>query len=223
MSHFAVAVVTEDSNSVDIMLEPFDANLDDKDSEFTEFQDLTEDLLKEWEEYRKGISETELKAQIAVGTLKYATIEEFMEDSGYCSDENGSWGYFANPCSKWDWYTIGGRWSNYLILKSSTKSVNTALIQDIDFKAVMQHTKECEYAQKKNFGLTNLTKEQYMAQKYNESTTTFAFAFITPDGKWIEPDSTAQDSIKKYKHQWEELLKEIDPSKTYITIVDCHF
>jgi hypothetical protein len=50
---------------------------------------------------------------------QYATFEEFVEEwSGEkpCGP-NGEYGYYHNPNAKWDWYSVGGRWSGYFPIK----------------------------------------------------------------------------------------------------------
>lgn len=50
----------------------------------------------------------------------FATFEDYMSE--WCGYEvrdtkEGRFGYWENPNKKWDWYTIGGRWSGELMLK----------------------------------------------------------------------------------------------------------
>lgn len=48
------------------------------------------------------------------------TFEEFMDDyygAKPIPDQEGRWGCLTNPNSKWDWYSVGGRWSGLLALK----------------------------------------------------------------------------------------------------------
>jgi hypothetical protein len=48
----------------------------------------------------------------------FATFEDFMKD--YCGEErhdNGEYGYYYNPNAKWDWYSMGGRWTGFFKLK----------------------------------------------------------------------------------------------------------
>lgn len=51
---------------------------------------------------------------------RFATFEEYMAD--YCGSEKrdakkGRYGYWENPNAKWDWYSLGGRWTGFLKLK----------------------------------------------------------------------------------------------------------
>ncbi len=58
----------------------------------------------------------------------YATFEVFIKEwAGYEKNAEGSYGYFYNPDKKWDWYSIGGRWSGLLMLKDSA----TVLTKDV--------------------------------------------------------------------------------------------
>ena len=43
------------------------------------------------------------------------SFEEYCEDEGYrkCGDR---WGYYSNPDAKWDWWTVGGRFSKQLLV-----------------------------------------------------------------------------------------------------------
>jgi len=53
----------------------------------------------------------------------YETLEEFAEEyHGYQkNNDQESWGRWTNPNSKWDWYTIGGRWSGFFKVKDNPK------------------------------------------------------------------------------------------------------
>ena len=44
-----------------------------------------------------------------------------------------------NPRSQWDWWTIGGRWSNYFRSASMGTSVNYVLVNDLDTDAMVAH------------------------------------------------------------------------------------
>ncbi|MDM5277151.1 hypothetical protein QUF95_07145 [Paenibacillus silvae] len=72
---------------------------------------------------------------------KYPSFDDFMiQSEGFRSrdEETGKWGYWENPNAKWDWWTIGGRWSDSLLLKSG-KRANAAQIKDIFFIEQTDH------------------------------------------------------------------------------------
>ena len=51
-------------------------------------------------------------------------------------DEEGNLYSTYNPDSKWDWYAIGGRWSDILITKEGT-GTNEDFVSEIDFEKTM--------------------------------------------------------------------------------------
>lgn len=74
---------------------------------------------------------------------RYNSFDEFMED--YCgyTKKNPSTGKFerwTNPNSKWDWYSVGGRWSGKLITKINGNE-DTELSQNIDWQAMFDNEK----------------------------------------------------------------------------------
>jgi hypothetical protein len=61
------------------------------------------------------IPEDCIKKEIPFKDL-YPTFEEFMKDyHGFNEkdEKTGKYGYWSNPQSYWDWYSIGGRWTGY--------------------------------------------------------------------------------------------------------------
>jgi len=54
---------------------------------------------------------------------RYKTFDEYMKD--YCDREKdpktGKYGYWENPNAKWDWYSLGGRWTGFFRKKLSAK------------------------------------------------------------------------------------------------------
>lgn len=84
-------------------------------------------------------------------TELYPTLEAYAKDyEGYSKRDPdiGRYGYWENPNRKWDWYTIGGRWTGFFPLKANAKGktgkpglmtpvaksgyVDQCLIKDID-------------------------------------------------------------------------------------------
>jgi len=67
----------------------------------------------------------------------FPTFKSYADDSGEYEyrEELDAYGYLHNPNSKWDWFTIGGRWSGKLILKDGS-TANYASVGDIDWEAM---------------------------------------------------------------------------------------
>lgn len=80
---------------------------------------------------------------------------EFLEDADADVDDlTGTRGYWRNPNSKWDWWQVGGRWSNFLLLKSG-EHANSALKCEIDWKGMMDADGE-RAARRYDFALSKI-------------------------------------------------------------------
>lgn len=78
---------------------------------------------------------TQLKRVQIPHNQVYASFDDFMvQFIGYRSkdEKTGTWGYWENSNAKWDWWEIGGRWSNMLLLRTGER-VNAAKLKDIFF------------------------------------------------------------------------------------------
>ena len=52
---------------------------------------------------------------------RYENFEDWM---GYGFDKDSdSYGYYSNPDARWDWYSVGGRWSGFFKLKEGKTGV----------------------------------------------------------------------------------------------------
>ena len=130
MSHFVVLVI---GDNIDLQLAPFNEQpmADDPHVEFV-FNDQTEEFREEYDEgsveiikrpdgswvFAHVATDDDKAAQIAPVSAKfselYSTFEEFCKKwHGTEPNEQGQYGYSSNPNAKWDWYSIGGRWSGY--------------------------------------------------------------------------------------------------------------
>lgn len=79
----------------------------------------------------------------------YNTLEDFAREwHGYKTNDDGRIGRWTNPNSKWDWYEVGGRWPNVLILKEQRKRrlgppaaprrADSALASEVDWDAMLE-------------------------------------------------------------------------------------
>lgn len=88
---------------------------------------------------------------------------QFTEDEDYDVDEEtGKKGYWSNPNTKWDWYSVGGRWTGYFKLKK----INLLDSPEQSFESFQGFTA----AEMKNFVemfRTDPEKFEKVASKYN--------------------------------------------------------
>lgn len=96
--------------------------------EFLTFKDCED----EWRQEFAALSEEDRE--------DYPTFEVFARDyygKDAPDEKTGRYGYWKNPNQKWDWFEIGGRWRNKLLLTDGDAAV--ARISDLDFaKAAAQ-------------------------------------------------------------------------------------
>ena len=108
MSHFSVLVIGED---VEGQLAKYDEQLDTPEYKKGEVSEEEKTRFMEFysEKYPedKGLSFDEM----------YAKHGESWNGNDWRKDEDGLWSEYSsyNPNSKWDWYSIGGRWSGRVL------------------------------------------------------------------------------------------------------------
>ena len=108
MSHFSVAVLSHAPQDVETLLAPFDEST--CNPAYVEFEAADESM----EEIRWAFEREKKPGE---------TLEDFVSRwYGYTYNaELDAWGYLCNPNAKWDWWELGGRWSNMLRLKAGRK------------------------------------------------------------------------------------------------------
>lgn len=143
MTHFPILVIGEDINA---QLAPYDENLlvapyPDPDWDHDEW------LARATKYYTEFFPDKAPEDKSPQGLLA-----KYMEGDGDLRfDEDGHSTLYLtyNPKSKWDWWTIGGRWPEMLILKDGARA-NQAKKSQIDFQAMRDE---------------NLRKDQALWQK----------------------------------------------------------
>ena len=110
MSHFTVLVIGDD---VESQLQPYHeyecTGIKDEYVKFVPSEETLEELQKSYEEKKEKYN--------------YESFEQCMKDYYGYHQENGQWGRITNPNAKWDWYSIGGRWSGFLKKKEGTEGL----------------------------------------------------------------------------------------------------
>lgn len=173
-------------------------------------------------------------------------LKFFEDEDCEIDDETGKKGYWENPNAKWDWYVVGGRWSNLIKKKDGNKTdiekiSNIDLTMDkktykefarywevvVDGGKLLDNEKEDDFFsfyKKEYYTEQYKTKENYATQQASFST----FAVVTPEGEWIEKgkmgwwgvNDATEESRNSYNKQFSQLLEE--HGDYFLTIVDCH-
>lgn len=172
----------------------------------------------------------------------------FTEDEDCDVDEEtGKRGYWENPNARWDWWQIGGRYSNWFKTKAG-KPVNYGQIGELDF-SLDQKT----YRNALRFWEINVegaplqpgedeldfdcfyTPEYYRAQYGTKEEYATSQADVTPwafigfDGEWREAgkmgwwavSDATRDSRVALREAFRKTLNAAAPTD-YIVMVDCH-
>lgn len=165
------------------ILAPYEESTDDE--RYSQFEDVTDEYRKKYdteliELYRVDdellkFSNEKFRVRglgVGSGTHKppedklvkckpetiYGSFENYMEEyCGYDKNEDGRYGSRSNPNAKWDWYTVGGRWSGFYPLKPSAQrrlgergafgnepdsGGDIVGLADLDFDAIATQTRE---------------------------------------------------------------------------------
>ena len=135
--------------------------------------------------------------------ISYEDAWKVVQDWGYEIDEEENLLSRYNPDSRWDWYSIGGRWNLYLHLKELDDNgdrirANQATFGEIDW--------------------------DYMID--NDVT---PFCFVTEDGEWVEKgemgwwgmvsNETPSDS---WKETFKRYINSIEDTDCLVTAIDFH-
>lgn len=241
MSHSTVLVALKDADiaqhgleeALALALEKFDENKDT-----TRYVKLTRDQAieqqrKAFEEYRDGLYAEYLKdpaaykARTHAGHFTYISEEfpqilEKLDDRDFLHakavelesdvDEEGSIHSTYNPHSKWDWYSIGGRWSGGVLNTTET-------IHHPAKKVTETYTSEAwdelaggvDYLRKRDLEVCHGT-----------------FAFLGTDGEWHERGRMGwwgMVSDEQEPDAWDAQLKDLIESvdaDDWLVVVDVH-
>lgn len=179
----------------------------------------------------------------------YPTFEEYMEDyEGYKKDpEKGEYGYWENPNAKWDWWRIGGRYSNWFRTKDG-KSVDYCQVGELDLSLDQEQYQHAirfweinvegsplqpgedkqdfySYYNAKYYRDQYGTKEEYATNSADIT----PWAFVNFDGEWCEKgkmgwwatNDATKDSRVAFREAFHKALQDAAPTD-YIVLVDCH-
>ncbi len=126
-------------------------------------------ILERFDKEHGGNRETEASRQLELipdypVSKRFSFVQYCRDYCGYTATLGGRWGYFSNPNAKWDWFTIGGRFSGRLLAKrhadwvlesadhnsdsdGGNRFTNGAQMKDIDWERMRQLRLESAKAQ----------------------------------------------------------------------------
>lgn len=129
MSHYTVAVITKDGN-YDKALEPFDENMEVEPYIDKTKAEVIEEMKNRKKQYDKKIAfgEKDIWFEKNYGNVDWNNDESIYDafrklEDWNKYDEEGNVLSTYNPNSKWDWYSLGGRWEGSLKLKEGAKVI----------------------------------------------------------------------------------------------------
>ena len=226
MSHYVVLVLTEENGkSVEELLAPYDEEIEvvpyvskTKEEVIQEAKELQdrfnkrkeEDVNYEFSDWQQKVLSCKTDDEF------YSCMRgEFYDEENF--DAEGNLLSTYNPNSKWDWYSYGGRFCNYIapyLKKEFTESLENISdddevairLKDISFDEVPEYREGAqrfwevfvekqplkEGEDKRDF--FSLYNEDYYVKRYGtkenyckEQASFCPYAFVTPNGKWYEP------------------------------------
>lgn len=231
MSHYAVAVFSNDPDGFDDLLAPYDEN-----SHFTRHIKDKEKLRDEFDKFL-----------LQNPSWEELGFDHWLEDMGY-NREGDEIVSYHNDNAKWDWYTLDGKdymfplkrgvvlgdgeWyhrKNDYIYDQPDEDFDTDWCERFwDVFVMGKPAKDGEKFDSlfnKNYYIDRYgTKERYLKC----CSIVHPYAFITPDGAWHAPgnmgwfaiDDATDESYERYMDEWMAYV--MSDENPYVSFVDCH-
>ena len=218
--HFACLVVapkgTENMQEyLDTALAPFDEN-----KEVPHVVMTKEEAIADFEKHKAEHPD-----------LQWDNLLQYMNEwYGHVFDENGNALSNYNPLSKWDYWSVGGRYSGILLSKKDGEFYDILPFGDTDFDgmvkaSVSEAKRRWEQAKGKDrldrfmLGISTDNYEEHMAEASIKIVT---FSVLTKDGEYIERPSQKDDAEGQWlSDYYDRFLKDLD-DEDILAIVDMH-
>lgn len=171
-------------------------------------------------------------------------LEFFECDECDVDEATGKRGYWQNPDARWDWFEVGGRFSNVMPLKGGGTTIEAPL-GEIEFGSIpSRHEEELVFWRKAVEGIlepgenppfcwppaSDLRRKFANAEDYATAHDRFVPWAVVIDGEWYEQGEMGWWCISndpdEAERKWclefyDRFIKDLDPSLLG-TIVDCH-
>lgn len=247
MSHYLVGVIVDNVTNVEKavaeVLAPYDENMIVEPYIYKTKAELIANGKARKEKYSKETDIQDYMKPYLEATIDEELYEleiEDLEEDELDADGNELSTY--NPKSKWDWWQIGGRFTN----KDYTQLKDFILYDKLSDKELALYTRAWEsFCGKREldkedeeaiFGGFRMWNNQYYIERYGtfdnyirEITSNIPYAFVDKNG-WYEKgsmgwwgcDDATVDSINDYMEFAEEYFRAEENQNKYIVWVDCH-
>lgn len=250
MSHFLVGVIvdnTEDlEDKVSEILAPYDENI-----EVEPYISRTrEQMIAEGKDFKKRIMDNSDKydsnEEWVRKYLDATTDEDFYQTQRYDYghyDEDGNELATYNPKSKWDWWCIGGRWSDGedviqirdFILYNKVGKDKIKLYKEA-WNNFENGIEQPQNIIDKIFGGFLFWNDKYYLERYKtcenwirQDNSNIPYAFVDENGwhqqgdmGWWGCDNATSESIEEYVKFAEDYFRDVKNQDKYIVWVDCH-
>jgi hypothetical protein len=196
MSHYPILIIGDD---IDVQLEPFfEGGPLEEPEPWHEFFDVEDEFRWHYEEgiFDGPFERREFPEKCGKPNREaFASFDLYMEAVYGPRDEiTGRYGDWWNPSGQFDWYEVGGRWSDYLVLKPR------------DATAAPAEAETADEVLKKDLDVEATFRPGSMPRA------------ILRDGEWID---AAEKDPAEWRAEILALIASLD-DETLLTIVDCH-
>lgn len=199
-------------------------------------------------EYLEDILEPYNENRVVEHTISKQELID-RERESIRSFENGDVVSRYNPNSKWDWWTIGGRWGG-LITNKDGEQVDDCLISDMRnlydedvakksrrFWELYVEGQEPQNSDEEDELKHAFYKKEYYTgyyqtkENYAQCQATFSlYAYIDVDGEWHAKgemgwfgfSDQAKNAEMLWVNEFSKMLKEAGEKGYWLTIIDCH-
>src|SRR3990167_6339672 len=154
MTHFTVLVPAQDENDLEAKLTPYyeygcSEYMDEKVKPYLTFkaEHHPEGFQLDAQAILNEVNGNEkLYPKYQAWFMEGKYTEIFKDWNGGELNENGEWGYWQNKRAKWDWFSVGGRWTGILLLKPTADRSKTGNGEPGLMTAPNTDPESCDYA-----------------------------------------------------------------------------
>ena len=244
MSHYLVGVVVNDISEVDDILAPYDEELEVEPYIYKTKAELIANGKARKERYSKENDITDYMQEYLNATTDEELYQLEIEDvdADYI-DADGNELSTYNPKSKWDWYSIGGRWNDG---ENVVQIKDFKLYDDLDDDTIALYKRAWDSFEGKSelseedtkaiFGEFRMWNDKYYLDRYGTCenyikamSSNIPYAFVDANGwyekgqmGWFGCDNATQKSIEDYTEFAEKYFTAEENQNKYIVWVDCH-